>query len=102
MGRRSSSTTRAALAVSACNKYSFIQSRDIPAGAESGDGMAIDMVVGIPVFDASGKYLCRFSSAEPSANIAFGGLDKRTLYMTGGQWLYCARMLSPGLDRLGK
>jgi hypothetical protein len=79
MGRRSSSTTRPALAVSARNKYSFIQLRDIPAGAESGDGMAIDMGGGIPVFDASGKYLGRFNSAEPSANIAFGGLDKPTL-----------------------
>ena len=93
------------------NKRAFLQLQDIPAGEESGaDGMAIDRdgriyvctAVGIQVFDASGKYLGRFKAAHGSANIAFAGPDKRTLYMTGGQWLYRVRMLSQGPDRLGK
>jgi gluconolactonase len=96
---------------SANNKRAFLQLQDIPQGAESGaDGMAIDhdgriyvcTAVGIQVSDASGKYLGRFKAAHGSANLAFAGPDKRTLYMTGGQWLYRVRMLSQGPDRLGK
>jgi gluconolactonase len=93
------------------NKRTFTELKDIPAGQESGaDGMAVDRdgrvyictAVGVQVFDASGKYLGRFEAAQHSANIAFAGPDKRTLYMTGGKWLYRVRLLSQGPDRLGK
>jgi len=93
------------------NKRAFLQLQDTPAGDESGaDGMAVDRdgriyvtsVVGIQVFDASGKYLARFQAARRSQNIAFAGPDKRTLYFTAGQGLYRMQMLSQGPDRLGK
>lgn len=93
------------------NKRTFTELHDIPAGQESGaDGMAVDRdgrvyicsAVGVQVFDASGKYLGRFEAAQHSANIAFAGPDKRTLYMTGGKWLYRVKLLSQGPDRLGK
>ena len=70
------------------NRRPFLQLQDIPADKESGaDGMAIDRdgriyvtsVVGIQVFDPSGKYLGRLRGAR---NLAFGGPDKRTLYST--------------------
>ena len=93
------------------NKRAFLQLQDTPAGEESGaDGMAIDRdgriyvtsVVGIQVFDRTGKYLGRFQAARRSQNIAFGGPDKKTLYFTAGPGLYRVRMLSQGPDRLGK
>jgi gluconolactonase len=93
------------------NKRAFAELRDIPAGQESGaDGMAVDRdgrvyicsAVGVQVFDPRGKYLGRFEAAQHSANIAFAGPDKHTLYMTGGKWLYRVKLLSQGPDRLGK
>ncbi len=93
------------------NKRGFIQLLDVPAGEESGaDGMAVDRegriyvtsVVGIQVFDRTGKYLGRFQAARRSQNIAFAGPDKRTLYFTAGPALYRVRLLSQGPERLGK
>src|SRR5215813_6482739 len=86
----------------------FLQLQDIPADKESGaDGMAIDRegriyvtsVVGIQVFDPSGKYLGRLRGAR---NLAFGGPDKRTLYLTAADGLFRVQMLSQGPERLGK
>jgi len=93
------------------NKRAFAQLRDIPAGAESGaDGMAIDRddriyvttVTGVQVFDAKGQYLGTIKTARQSANAAFAGPDKQTLYVTAREGLYRVRLLSKGPDRLGK
>jgi gluconolactonase len=93
------------------NKRTFAQLLDIPAGKESGaDGMAIDRddrvyittVVGVQVFDATGKYLGRIPTGRQGANVAFGGPDKQTLYITAREGLYRVKMLSKGPDRLGK
>jgi gluconolactonase len=90
------------------NRRPFLQLQDIPADKESGaDGMAIDRegriyvtsVVGIQVFDPSGKYLGRLRGAR---NLAFGGPDKRTLYLTAPDGLFRVKMLSQGPERLGK
>ena len=90
------------------NRRPFLQLQDIPAGKESGaDGMAIDRegriyvtsVVGIQVFDSTGKYLGRLRGAR---NLAFGGPDKRTLYLTAADGLFRVKMLSQGPERLGK
>jgi gluconolactonase len=93
------------------NRRTFAQLHDVPAGVNSrGDGMAIDRegrvyvttAFGIQVFDAGGKYLGKFSAPRRTANLAFAGPDKRTLYLTAEEGLYRIRMLTPGPDRLGK
>ena len=93
------------------NKRTFTQLRDIPAGAESGaDGMAIERedrvyittVTGVQVFDAKGQYLGTIKVARQSANAAFAGPDKQTLYITAREGLYRVRTLAKGPDRLGK
>jgi gluconolactonase len=90
------------------NRRPFLQLQDIPADKESGaDGMAIDRegriyvtsVVGIQVFDPAGKYLGRLRGAR---NLAFGGPDKRTLYLTAADGFFRVKMLSQGPERLGK
>ena len=93
------------------NKRAFAQLRDIPAGAESGaDGLAIDSndrlyittVAGVQVFDAKGAYLGTIKAARQGANVAFGGPDKQTLYITAREGLYRVKTLAKGPDRLGK
>jgi gluconolactonase len=93
------------------NKRAFAQLRDIPAGAESGaDGLAIDRddrlyittVTGVQVFDAKGQYLGTIKAGRQPANVAFGGLDKQTLYLTAREGLYRVKTLAKGPDRLGK
>ena len=93
------------------NKRTFSQLLDIPAGKESGaDGMAIDRddrvyittVVGVQVFDTTGKYLGTIPTARQGANAAFAGAGKQTLYITAREGLYRVKLLSKGPDRLGK
>jgi gluconolactonase len=93
------------------NKRPFVKLRDIPTGAESGaDGMVIDRddrvyittVAGIQVFDPKGQYLGTIKAARQGANVAFGGPDKRTLYITAREGLYRVKTLAQGPDRLGK
>jgi gluconolactonase len=93
------------------NKRTFAQLRDIPAGAESGaDGLAIDRddrvyittVTGVQVFDAKGQYLGTIKAGRQPANVAFGGPDKQTLYLTAREGLYRVKTLAKGPDRLGK
>jgi gluconolactonase len=93
------------------NKRAFLQLRDIPAGSESGaDGLAIDRddrlyittVTGVQVFDAKGQYLGTIKAGRQPANVAFGGSDKQTLYLTAREGLYRVKTLAKGPDRLGK
>jgi gluconolactonase len=96
---------------SVTNKRTFAQLRDIPEGKESGaDGLALDRdgrvyittVAGVQVFDTKGQYLGTIKVPRQPANVAFAGLDKRTLYITAREGLYRVKMLSQGPDRIGK
>ena len=93
------------------NKRLFAELRDIPAGHESvADGVALDRdgrvyittVKGVQVFDRGGQYLGTIAVARQPANVAFGGPDKRTLYITAREGLYQLPMLAQGVERLGK
>ncbi len=93
------------------NKRALLQLRDIPAGSESGaDGLAIDRddrlyittVAGVQVFDIKGQYLGTIKAGRQAANVAFGGPDKQTLYLTAREGLYRVKTLAKGPDRLGK
>ena len=93
------------------NKRPLGQLRDIPEGKESGaDGMALDSedrvyittVAGVQVLDAKGQYLGTIKVPRQPANVAFGGPDKRTLYITAREGLYRIKMLSQGPSRVGK
>jgi gluconolactonase len=93
------------------NKRAFAQLRDIPEGKESGaDGMALDRedrvyittLTGVQVFDAAGKYLGTIKVPRQPANAAFGGPDKRVLYITAREGLYRLNTLAQGPDRIGK
>jgi gluconolactonase len=93
------------------NKRRFAELRDIPEGKESvADGLALDRegriyittVKGVQVFDRDGQYLGTIAVARQPANVAFGGPDKRTLYITAREGLYQLPMLAQGVNRLGK
>jgi gluconolactonase len=93
------------------NKRPFGQLRDIPEGKESGaDGMALDSedrvyittLTGVQVLDAKGQHLGTIKVPRQPANVAFGGPDKRTLYITAREGLYRIKMLSQGPSRVGK
>ena len=93
------------------NKRTFAQLRDIPEGKESGaDGLALDnegrlyitTLPGVQVFDAGGQYLGTIKVPRQSANVAFAGPDKRTLYITAREGLYRVKLLAQGVDRVGK
>jgi gluconolactonase len=93
------------------NKRAFAQLRDIPEGKESGaDGLAIDRddrlyistLPGVQVFDAKGQYLGTIKAGRQAANVAFGGPDKKTLFLTAREGLYKVNTLAQGPDRPGK
>jgi len=77
-----------------------------PEGADNtgGDGLTIDTrgnlyitsQLGIQVFDARGKLLGTIRFPEQPANVAFGGADRKTLYVTARTSLYAAKMESTG------
>jgi gluconolactonase len=96
---------------SVTNKRPFAELRDIPEGKESGaDGLALDRegriyittVKGVQVFDRGAQYLGTIAVPRQPANVAFGGPDKRTLYITAREGLYQLPMLAQGVERLGK
>ena len=93
------------------NKRPFARLHDIPAGQESGaDGLALDRndriyvtsVAGVQVFDKAGQYLGTIKVPRQSANVAFAGPQKQTLYFTAREGLYRLQMVARGPDRLGK
>jgi gluconolactonase len=83
----------------------------IPDGQSSGaDGMTVDSAgrlyvtsrIGIQVFAPNGAHLGTIATPRPAANVAFGGLDKQSLYIAARQGLYRLRMLARGAARAGK
>jgi len=73
------------------------------------DGMTIDSEGnvyltghGVAVFDKTGKQIDHIDVPEPwSANICFGGKDRKTLFITASKGLYTVKMKVKGVDKKG-
>lgn len=90
------------------NKRPFVKLRDPEPGSlglrSRADGMALDSegrlyvttASGVQVIDARGNYLGTIRLPAVARNAAFGGPDRRTLYLTALEALYQVRMLSQG------
>ena len=93
------------------NRRIFARLQGIPAGQEGvGDGMGIDSqdrlyvtsLVGVQIFDKTGKYLGTIKVPRQPSNVAFSGPGKKTLYITARQGLYRINLDSQGPNRPGK
>ena len=70
------------------------------------DGMTIDdqgniylTGKGVPVFDPAGKKIEQIEVPEPwTANVCFGGKDRKTLFITASKGFYALRMTVKGVD----
>jgi gluconolactonase len=84
----------------------FLAPNDLIIDAKGGiyitDQVYITTVTGVQVFDAEGKYLGTIKVARQPANAAFGGPDKKVLYITAREGLYRMPTLAQGADRVGK
>jgi len=95
---------------SAKNKRVFAAVPQLTNGQSLGDGMCIDREsrlyvttgAGIQVFDRAGKFLGVIKTPKQPANCAFGGADKKTLYVTARESVYRIKMLAQGPNRPGK
>ena len=71
------------------------------------DGMTIDnhgnvylTGKGVTVFNSSGKQIEHLDIAEPwTANVCFGGRDRKTLFITASKSLYSIRMRVKGINK---
>ncbi len=93
---------------SARNKRPFVKLRDPEPGTlglrSRADGMALDSEgrlyvttgSGVQVIDSRGNYLGTIRLPAVARNAAFGGPDRRTLYLTAFEALYKVQMLSQG------
>lgn len=93
---------------SAGKKRRFVKLRDPEPGSfgmrSRADGMAIDSKgrlyvgtgSGVQVIDARGKHLGTIRLPVAVRNVAFGGPDRRTLYLTALTALYDVKMVSQG------
>jgi gluconolactonase len=80
--------------------------RRLFASVDGPDGMAMDCAGNlyvtshgagtIEVFDPAGKKLGSISVAPKTTNAAFGGADRKTLYITAGTGVYAVPTLVPG------
>ena len=90
------------------NKHPFVKLHDLEQGAlglrSRADGMALDSegrvyaatASGIQVISPSGSYLGTIRLPSLARNLAFGGPDRHTLYLTTAKALYQVKMLSQG------
>jgi len=90
------------------NKRPFVKLRDPETGSlglrSRADGMGLDSegrlyvttASGVQVIDPRGNYLGTIRLPAVARNLAFGGPDRRTLYLTALEALYQVRMLSQG------
>ena len=91
------------------NRRSFVKLHDPqprPDGTlrSGADGMAIDTESrlyvttssGVQVIDRRGQYLGTIRVPKNPSNLAFGGPDRRTLYITGRDSLFSVKVLSQG------
>jgi len=80
--------------------------RRLFASVDGPDGMAMDCAGNlyvtshgagtVEVFDPAGKQLGRIAVAPKTTNAAFGGADRKTLYITAGTGVYALPSLVPG------
>jgi gluconolactonase len=93
------------------NKRQFLQLHGITPGKRSSvGGIAIDdhdrlyiaTLTGVQVFDSLGGYIGTIRAGRQPTNVAFGGPDKQTLYITAREALYSVKTLAKGPDRPGK
>jgi len=80
--------------------------RRLFASVDGPDGMAMDCAGNlyvashgagtVEVFDAAGKKLGSIAVAPKTTNAAFGGADRKTLYITAGTGVYAVPTLVPG------
>jgi gluconolactonase len=96
---------------SLANRRPFARIQDVPEGKDSGgDGVAIDRegrlfvtsLTGVQVFSRTGDYLGTIRVPRQPSNVAFSGVDNRTLYITAREGLYQIPTLTQGPDRRGK
>ena len=86
------------------NRRQFARLRDVEAARSGADGMAVDSrgrlyvtsTTGIQVFDPRGEHLGTITVPKKPSNLAFGGPDRKTLYITAGDTLYRLRMAAEG------
>ncbi len=72
-----------------------------------GDGATVDAagnlyvatLRGVQIFDPAGRLLGLLRVPERPSNLAFGGPDRRTLYITAGHSLYAVRLCLPPLTQ---
>jgi gluconolactonase len=85
-------------------KYDGIQAGEGDAGPSHADGIAVDsegrvyvgIEPGVQVFSKTGQYLGMIPVSQRPQNVAFGGPDKKTLYMTGRTALFAVKMQAQG------
>jgi gluconolactonase len=83
--------------------FCTLQGKDGKKGT-GGDGCTIDAKgnlyvtsqIGVQVFDPSGKFLGTIAIPEQPANVAFGGPDRKTLFVTARTSLYTVPMEATG------
>ncbi len=74
--------------------------------AQGSDGMTLDEQgnvyltgAGVTVFDTAGRKIAHIAVPEPwTANLCFGGTDKKTLFITASAGLYMIRMRVRGVE----
>jgi gluconolactonase len=66
------------------------------ATVDSKGNLYITSQIGIQVFSPKGKFLGVIAFPEQPANVAFGGADRKTLYVTARTSLYTVRMEAKG------
>ena len=87
---------------SLCNGRIFLDMQDTEPGVP--DGMKVDVQGniyctgpgGIWIVSPEGEYLGRIVLPEIPSNLAWGGADKKTLYITARSSVYCMLMKIPG------
>jgi gluconolactonase len=83
--------------------FCTLQGKDGKKGT-GGDGCTIDAKgnlyvtsqIGVQVFDPAGKFLGSIAFPEQPANVAFGGPNRKTLYVTARTSLYTVPMEAAG------
>jgi gluconolactonase len=66
------------------------------------DRLYVTSLIGVQIFDKTGKHLGTIKVPRQPSNVAFSGPGKKTLYITARQGLYRINLESQGPNRPGK